>query len=289
MNPLLKPPVAHAWERERSRRLFEHSDPGTSARRRAQQLARTARRKGRAGSGVDGAGAGDDITPPLWRRRSRDEHVGAASHALFYAGVGLGLALAGGAVAAGTGIYSVLERWVAPRTGRLWAWPWAVLGALLIVGGALIGWLPGPGLLPGALAGGTWLGGWLLWQLAMTPLVVAWKIHAWGWAGVPRNAVPTPERHRDGSFRATPDSEKVRLDPLAGSCDADAADDDEPEPAAVQPAKVQLAPPVDEDFDDSALFGEPVQWPDDEIAGGDGIPGDAGADNTEEEEESNEQ
>ncbi|MFT4086200.1 MAG: hypothetical protein QM658_03445 [Gordonia sp. (in: high G+C Gram-positive bacteria)] len=273
----MKPPVAHRWESERADHLYKGSEQGTSRRRRCQQLAREARRAGRAGAGVSAGQADGDITPALWRRRKRDESIGTWGHVGFFFVTGVGIALAGGAIALGNGVYWALERWVAPRVGRLWMWPWAALGVAALLLGALSGWLPGPGLLPGALAGWTWQAGWIKWQLVVTPLVVAWLIHAWGWAGVPKGAVPRSDRNADGSFRVVSDKEKVKLDPLAGAeeVEAEAATekptDTEPAERAPDPApeKIRLDPVGDDgdvDTDDEAspslddLFGEPGQW-----------------------------
>ena len=59
---------------------------------------------------------------------------------------------------------------------------------------------------------GPW-GAWAVWQLVIALATVAWLVRAWGWAGVPKNAAIRDPRRKDGSFKSTPDSQKVALDP----------------------------------------------------------------------------
>ncbi|MGC0363812.1 hypothetical protein ABH922_001796 [Rhodococcus sp. 27YEA15] len=216
--------TAYRWERERAAGLLARSRAGTSSRRRSEQLSRRARRGGRAGTGVEGSALHDDLTPPLWRRlNSTDEGGESMARAILLAVVAVDAALViGPAVLAAVGLYRVMW-WISPRIGRLWVSPWAALGAALIVVGLLLGWLPAPSEVAVGLSP-YWpvvrvqvaSGDWLLWQAVLAPLGVAFLIWAWGWAAVPKNAVAKAVKNKDGTFRVTPDKEKVRLDPLAG-------------------------------------------------------------------------
>lgn len=213
---------AHRWERERAAWAQDHSRAGTSGRRRAELLAREARRGQLAGAGVGAAPLQDDVTPPLWRRLLTGEDVGLGKKVgLGVVGV-LGTVIGGVGIAAGQGVYRVLLR-ISPRIGRLWWWPWAVLAALLLAlrwmltdWPALGFWLGIGRYFPGSFIGfGGWAG-WLDFQLIVAAATTAYLIRAWGWPGVPRGAVAPPERNKDGSFYVTPDKDKARLDPLAG-------------------------------------------------------------------------
>ena len=216
--------TAYRWERERAARLLARGRAGTSSRRRSELLSRRARRGGRAGTGVAGSALHDDLTPPLWRRlTSTDEGGESMARAILLAAVTVVAALViGPAVAAAVGLYRLLW-WSSPRIGRLWVWPWAGLGVVLIVVGLMLGWLPAPSEV-GVSLSPYWpvvrvqvaTGEWLLWQAALAPVGAAFLIWAWGWAAVPRSAVAKAVKNKDGSFRETPDRDKVKLDPLAG-------------------------------------------------------------------------
>ncbi|UZF54056.1 hypothetical protein LH935_14920 [Gordonia polyisoprenivorans] len=213
------------WERERSAWLMAHSRPGGTLRRRADVLARDARRSARAGAGVSAAALQDEVTPPLLRRLTVPKDHGRRWPALLIVVV-TGVALAP-AIVLGQAIYRALDR-VSPRIGRLWWWPWLLI-AVLAIGArwTLTDWpVLGYGLhfdrhFPVTLlsTGGLWA--WLCWQLSVAPLVVALEIRSWGWMGVPSKAVAPPDRNKDGSFRRIKDKHRRKLDPLAGIDDAD--------------------------------------------------------------------
>ncbi|GAA2375911.1 hypothetical protein [Gordonia cholesterolivorans] len=240
--------MTHRWERERAAHLLAGSRAGTDRRRRAEQLARTARRGARSGAGVGQSALVDEVTPSRWRRMTTAEDgsrpLGKKVRVGFgYAVVG---AVAGAGIAAGRGMYAGLAR-ISPRVGRLWAWPWgAVAGALGVTLWALD--VPfGLGLrfdrrFPLSLfQWGPWWA-WALWQTAIALVVTGYLVWAWGWAGVPKGAVAPKERNKDGSFRATPDSKKVRLD-LDDEDDAPVA----PEPSGPPRREIPLVQLDDED------------------------------------------
>lgn len=197
--------------------MLQHSRAGTSARRRAELLARADRRGQRDEHGLAAAVAQDEVTSALWRRITLGEGRSPIK-AVTYAGACVVGGVVGGAGAlVGYATYRGLWQ-LSPKIGRLWAWPWAA-GAGVV---AALAWLLDAPLgvsvrvtrhFPLDLISiGPWWG-WAIWQLAVALAVTAWLIRAWGWAGVPARAVvPNPKR-KDGSFRETPDSQKVRLDP----------------------------------------------------------------------------
>ena len=210
--------TTYLWERERSAYLLAHSRPGTSRRRRAEVLARKARRGQRAGTGVAGSALHDEVTPALWRRLvSKDDDTESLARGLFVGlGACAGLVLVGPAVLIGWCAYKALERLAAPRIGRLPVWPGvAITVALLLVlvplgvlpVGAQVHLLPH---LPIVQVVYSKLD-WLTWQIVLAPAVTSYLVWAWGWAGVPKGAVKPAEKNADGSFRVTPDEEKVNL------------------------------------------------------------------------------
>ncbi len=205
------------WERERSAWCLAHSRAGTSARRRAELLARADRRGQRDTHGLTAAVAQDEVTSPLWRRVALGEGRSPIK-AITYAGVVVLGGIVGGVGAGiGYGVYQALWRY-SPRIGRLWAWPWAAAAGVLAVAAWTLDLPLGVGLqftrhFPTDLVRiGPW-GAWAAWQLVIALATVAWLVRAWGWAGVPRNAVTPNPRRKDGSFKSTPDSRKVALDP----------------------------------------------------------------------------
>lgn len=220
--------TTYLWERERSAYLLAHSRPGTSRRRRAEILARKARRGQRAGTGVAGSALHDEVTPALWRRLvSKDDDTESLARGLFVGlGACAGLVLVGPAVLIGWCAYKALERFAAPRVGRLPAWPGAAITAVLLLALIPLGVLPVGAqvhLLPHLPIVQVVYSklDWLTWQIVLAPAVTSYLVWAWGWAGVPKNAVGKPEKNKDGSFRVTPDEEKVNLATI------------EPEPEAV--------------------------------------------------------
>lgn len=212
--------TGHRWERERAAVLMQRSRPGTSSRRRAEILVRDARRGQRAGAGMGDSVVTDDVSPAWWRRRAAKEG-GSAAGTVALALVGTAAAVvAGPGVLAGYGGYRALERYAAPRVGRLWVWPHlAAAGAL-----ALVLRLTGVPLgisfqldrrFPVSLIElGPWWG-WAAWQVVWALAATAYWIWAWGWAGVPAGAVAAPAKNRDGSWKATPEHKKVQLGTVA--------------------------------------------------------------------------
>ena len=240
--------MTHRWERERAAHLLAGSRAGTDRRRRAEILARTARRGARSGTGVGQSALVDEVTPSRWRRMTTAEDgsrpLGKRVRVGFgYAVVG---AVSGAGLAVGKGLYEGLAR-LSPRVGRLWAWPWAALAGALA---ATLWALDVPyGLsvhldrrFPLSLfQWGPWWA-WALWQTAIALSVVAFLVWAWGWAAVPKRAVAPKERNKDGSFRQTPDKKKVKLDLDDDADEHDALVDDAPDdrPARREIPLVQL-------------------------------------------------
>lgn len=213
------------WARERAAYLMAHSRTGTSARRRAEILARAARRGLTAGTGVGASPVQDELTPEWWRRVLGKEDRGVGVKALIVAAWAVAAAVVGPGVVVGRyAIYPALLR-LAPRIGRLWAWPWLAVGGIAVV----VRWVftdwPWVGVSIGldryifadlVITGRWWA--WLQWQLAVAALTVGWAVWAWGWKAVPRKAVAPPAKRRDGSWRTDVDVEKAKqLDPYAGT------------------------------------------------------------------------
>lgn len=209
--------TAYRWERERSAYLLAHSRPGGTLRRRSEILGRDVRRGTRAGAGMETVAVQDEVTPDLWRRLTRNPATSERGRRVRYGiAAGVGAVVLGPGIVLGVAGYRALLRF-SPRIGRLWWWPWAAASATLLVGLALTGVPFGLRLhldrhFPLTLLDyGPWWA-WLLWQFAVALGVLAFEIWAWGWAGVPKGAVPKSDRNRDGSFREIDDSEKFRLD-----------------------------------------------------------------------------
>lgn len=213
------------WERERAAYLLDRSRAGTSARRRAEVLARDARRLQRSSVGVGQTLAQDEITPAWHRRVTAD--AGPWTKGAVY--IGLGVAAVAGGVGAAVGaklVYPELTRRAGPRMGRKMIWVGAgaagVAAAAWIARAALTDW-PWLGIAfgVGRYFPGDWVTvggvlGWLVFQLIVMLATVALMIWNWGWVGVPANAVKAPEKNADGSYYAPPESKLARLDPLAG-------------------------------------------------------------------------
>lgn len=209
---------AAPWYRERAAYLMGRSRAGTSARRRAEILAREARRAQRSGVGVGEAVAQDELTPPLWRRATGKEGRGWFVKGALTLVAALVAVVAGPGIAIGRyGIYEVLVRWVAPRIGRLHWWPWATVAAALLA----VRWFVADWPLLGIGAANRYypwewvtlggLGGWLQFQAVAALAATAFSVWAWGWAGVPKGAVAPPERNRDGSFYVPDENKRVAL------------------------------------------------------------------------------
>lgn len=241
--------TTYLWERERSAYLLAHSRPGTSRRRRAEFLARKARRGQRAGTGVAGSALHDEVTPSLWRRlTSKDDDQESLARGLFVGlGACVGLALVGPAVLLGWGAYKALERFVAPKVGRLPAWPGGAITAVVLLALIPLGVLPvgvGVNVLPHLPIVQVIYSkfDWFAWQIVLTPAVTSYLVWAWGWAGVPKNAVGKPEKNADGSFRVTPDEEKVNLATIEPEAQPEAVDAEQ-KPVKRVVRRVRLAQP----------------------------------------------
>jgi len=264
--------TTYLWERERSAYLLAHSRPGTSRRRRAEVLARKARRGQRAGTGVAGSALHDEVTPSLWRRlTSKDDDTESLARGLFVGlGACVGLALVGPAVLLGWSVYKALERFAAPRIGRLPMWPGAAItaGLLLVLiplgvlpVGAEVGLLPHLPIIQIVYSKLDWLA----WQVVLFPAVTAYLIWAWGWAGVPKNAVGKPEKNKDGSFRVTPDEEKVALSVAEPEAQPEAVEAEKKPVKRMRLAQPQEQAPVDMDeLDPDEL--PPPALPDDDFS-----------------------
>ena len=68
----------------------------------------------------------------------------------------------------------------------------------------------------------------------------------WGWAGVPRGAVKPSERNKDGSFRVTPDEEKVSLTVSQPEAKPEAGDAEQ-KPVKRVVRRVRLAQPQEQE------------------------------------------
>lgn len=246
------------WESERAEHLRDGARADTSRMRRADLLTRAAWRAQRGGAGLAGAPVHQQIPARAWRRwttapggeRRRRGLLGFA--ALATAGlIGIGLGV-------GYGAYRALE-WSSPRIGRLWWWPWAALAALLVIARWLftdwpvLGFWVGVGrYFPSSFIGfGGWAG-WISLQVIAALGMVAFQIWAWGWAGVPKKAVAPASKNKDGSWRVTPDSE--RLDFAVYGADDAYVPPAEPEvPTATEPEAPSYwgALSNDEDSNDS--------------------------------------
>lgn len=208
----------YRWEAERAAWLRERARAGTSRARRADVLTRAAWRHKRDASGVSASVSQEIPKPAIWRwthgpggEPRRRVLVAAAALVL--------VPLAGAGVVAGKGAYLALERWVAPRVGRLWWWPPLVAaGALWLVRSLLTDWpvlgvsLALTNRFPLDLVS---VGGWAGWaslQAVVALVALAHQIHAWGWQGVPRGAVATPAKNKDGSWRVAPEAELLVFD-----------------------------------------------------------------------------
>ena len=257
-------PRVSRWEKERAAWLLAHSKPGTSMRRRAELLARTARRSSRGSLGVEESAFHDDPTSPLLMRLMKtDEGTGEKLARLILVPVvfmAVGVTIAPALALAAAAYYVLWTR--SPKIGRLWWWPWITAGAAVGILGAAIwamagapaplGATPWPPTLQVYTQPFTWFFVWS--QLAMGLLLTGAQIYLAGWNGVPAGAARKPETDKNGNFLETPEHKKVQLDPLANQSVAPAAApvaSDE----AVMPAKEYDEAPVFADyptFDDEA-------------------------------------
>lgn len=213
------------WEKERAAWLLARSKPGTLRRRRAELLAQQGRRLARGGTSAGESALHDDATERLFTRLMKTDEGSVdklARLVLVPAAYALVWIAVGGAIAIAAALYKGLWT-LAPRIGRLWAWPWAAAGALVGIAGGLLldrGPVVDVSVWPRYFVIDiAWLRFWTMWvwaQLTIGLLFTALQIRRSGWAAVPANAVPRREQNKDGSFRKTPQRQKVRLDPLAG-------------------------------------------------------------------------
>lgn len=215
------------WEKERAAYLLGRTHPGTSGRRRAEIIGRRARRIGRAGAGLAETSMREDVTPPLFRRmlvtnEGPQEKIGRIILVPGLFGI-VGLVI-GPAIAVAAALYALM--WLrSPRIGRLWSWPWFVAGSLVAIGGGLVlsVYASDPGLsvepyppsihvyLPVLIP--TWLWSQISLGLIFAGLQIRWS----GWAAVQPGAVSKATKDKNGEFAKTPESKKIRLDPLAGA------------------------------------------------------------------------
>jgi hypothetical protein len=136
------------WEKERADWLEDTSRPGTSRRRRAQLLARRARRFSRGGMGTNASTRSADVIDPLWRRLlSTDEGPGEqlARLTLVPTGYFIVWLTVGPAIAVAAAFYAGMWA-LSARIGRLWTWPWITVGVLFAAAGVQTiranGWVP---------------------------------------------------------------------------------------------------------------------------------------------------
>lgn len=212
----------YRWERERGRYLKESGGKaGNSRRRRSQQLLAKAHRAHRAGLGVGRAEIADDPIPPFYRRWTSDTDVDESMRRWVLIGLcgSVAAVLVGPGVAAGYGLYRRLEA-RSPKIGRLWVWPWlaaAVVALVILWAGGLLTFgaglhtipylplvWPGMGLVEFVIS-------WVCWQAVIALAATAYYIRAWGWAAVPAGAVVPPKQNPDGTWRETPEAEKVDI------------------------------------------------------------------------------
>ena len=189
----------------------------------------------------------------MWRRLvSKDDDQESLARGLFVVlGACVGLVLVGPAVLLGWGAYKLVEHFAAPKVGRLPAWPGAVITAVPLLVLIPLGVLPvgvGVRVLPHLpLVQVVYSkADWLLWQVVLAPAVTAYLIWAWGWAGVPRGAVKPSERNKDGSFRVTPDEEKVSLTVSQPEAKPEAGDAEQ-KPVKRVVRRVRLAQPQEQE------------------------------------------
>lgn len=229
--------TAYRWERERGATVLGRSRAGTSARRRAELLQRQARRSGRAGTGVGASGMHEELTPPLWRRIATGTvgGTGGPKWKLFKivvvtVAVVLFLHVMWPAMVLAWLAYRALDERFSPRLGRrMWTHVAPALAAVsvaLLAAAAWAGWLamPGASMFNHAPLGGVFTSPavwWWTWQLGLFPLLTAYLIWAWGWDGVPSDAVKRPEKNSDGSFREVKQSDKIALDVFDGETKSD--------------------------------------------------------------------
>ncbi|WP_129656316.1 hypothetical protein [Rothia halotolerans] len=268
--------TASRWEKERSAHLLSRSEAGTPKRRRAELLARRARRLSRGGMGTAESSFSEDVTQQWWREwvQAGDRDGEKASRFLLVmAAFGLLWLVLGPALVIAFALYGLL--WIfAPRIGRLWAWPWLAAAAAVLAVGAYA--LSHSAAEPVTVSAGfvpefDWSAFLFMaiWgQLVAGLVLTSYYIVRSGWAAVPQGAVPKPVKNKDGSYRKVAEKEKVRLDPYAGAPVA-AVDSTEP-----QEKKVSLAAesePQDEEPEDQVDEEEPLfsdedeEWDFDEV------------------------
>ncbi|WOC14316.1 hypothetical protein [Gordonia sp. MP11Mi] len=216
------------WARERAAWLMHRSRPGTSARRRAEILARSARQGSRASTGVDAAPMQDELTPPMWRRVGTGEEAGTGRKVVLLLGATTAALAVGPGCALGAGLYRGRVALVS-KFGRLrwqfWAGTATAALAVLMLAGVPFGVrLRFDRHFPvNMLDYGPWWA-WVLWQTAIALGVVGYLARAWGWPGVAKPERSGSTQQADGTWAVTVDEAKAReLDPYAGA-EAEPAD-----------------------------------------------------------------
>lgn len=261
---------APRWEKERSAWLLAHSRPGTVRRRRAELLARQARQLTRSASGLGESSMRDDATQSLFRRLLKSDE-GTSDRLARLILVPVGYASAWLLGVGGIGIAAVLYRilWThAPRIGRLRGWPWTVAGVALGIAGWMLidrGGLVDVSVWPRYMVIDViWirvLGFWLWTQLTLGLILTGLYIRETGWAGVPADAVQTRTINADGSFRETPEAERIRLDPLA---DEDVDYRPESRDEVEGDSAEEETEPMFDAFDDDPVFADEDDWTDED-------------------------
>lgn len=208
----------YRWESERAEHLRDGARADTSRMRRADLLTRAAWRHKRGEAGLAGSPVHQEIPKrAIWRWTHGPGGEPRRRGLLIVAGLVL-VPLIGVGVLAGKGLYTVLD-WFAPRIGRLWRWPWAAVALTLVLARWIFTDWPKLGVWPGIgryfpgdfIHVGGWAG-WASLQVIAALITVAFQIHAWGWAGVPKGAVSASAKNADGSWRVATEDERVQFD-----------------------------------------------------------------------------
>lgn len=263
------------WEAERAAAVMARSRAGTSARRRAEVLARRARQESRSGAGVAESAVHEEVTPPIWRRAlaGDDGGEGAARLLILVVGAAVALWIFWPGIIVGAVLYAGFYA-MAPRIGRTPWWPSAVMAGVILAGGLVTGFMARPWEMRVAPQRG-WpifevvfplmdipaagLISTVLWAVVVGLLIFAFELRAWGWDAA--GEVAPPEKNRDGTWREVTEKEKVRLDPMAGMDESDSpvAENTEYETGDAGNAD-------DEKIDLAELFGANVDEPEDDPA-----------------------
>lgn len=214
------------WERERSAWLLAHSRPGTTRRRRGELLARQARRLSRSGTSAGESALHDDATERRFRRLMKTEEGSVdrlARAILVPLGYALAWLIAGGAIIIAAAFYRGLWT-LSPRVGRLWMWPWLVAGVavgtvswLVLDHGPVVDYSVWPRYLVIDIDWPRLATSWLWIQGSIALVLTGVRIWSEGWAAVPVHARVQSATNKDGTFKATPKRQKVRLDPFVSA------------------------------------------------------------------------